>query len=84
MASEIDLADSSNSRVLNNRDLRLNWTIDWENEEVTFVVENAFTPSTRYFIFGFSKWEDVNNSDYCLFDRDNATTALVSIFALEV
>lgn len=74
----IDQVPEPNTKILNNRDLELSWTVDWDNEEVTFTVENPFKPDRRYFMFGFTFWSDTNSSDYCLFDRDDPTKITVS------
>lgn len=79
----LDQDPNPNTYVLNNRDLKLSWTVDWINEEVTFSIENPFKPDRRYFIFGFSFWEDVNRSDYCLFDRDIPDQITVRHFCLD-
>lgn len=55
--------------LLDHTEVKLTWFIDWAKKEVLFNVDEAFTPETEWFSFGFSKRGKSEGSDICFFVR---------------
>lgn len=59
--------------LLDHKDTKLTWYIDWPRKEVLFNVERAFDDDddTKWFSFGFSKRGELEASDLCFFVRNS-------------
>ncbi|XP_037025941.1 tyramine beta-hydroxylase [Bradysia coprophila] len=57
--------------LLDHKKIKLSWLIDWNKQEVMFNVDNAFSAKNKWFSFGFSKRGDMEQSDLCLFTKEN-------------
>lgn len=55
--------------LLDHNEVKLTWYIDWAKRDVLFNVDEAFTPETDWFLFGFSKRGQTERSDVCFFVR---------------
>lgn len=55
--------------LLDHREIKLTWFIDWPKKEVLFNVDQAFADDTKWFSFGFSKRGELAGSDICFFVR---------------
>lgn len=69
--------------LLDHRNVKLTWYIDWPKKEVLFNVDDAFTDDNDWFSFGFSKRGQIEGSDVCFFVKsfydESYNEAIVSI-----
>lgn len=56
--------------LLDHKEIKLTWVVDWVKREVLFNVDEAFTNDKKWFSFGFSKRGGLSGSDICFFVRD--------------
>lgn len=60
--------------LLDHKDTKLTWYIDWPRKEVLFNVEHAFDldgDDIQWFSFGFSKRGELEASDLCFFVQNS-------------
>lgn len=56
--------------LLDHKEIKLTWVVDWNKKEVLFNVDEAFTSDSKWFAFGFSKRGELPSSDVCFFIKD--------------
>lgn len=56
--------------LLDHKEVKLTWVVDWAKKEVLFNVDHAFTKDSKWFSFGFSKRGELPGSDICFFSRE--------------
>lgn len=66
--------------LLDHKEVKLSWLVDWNKNEIMFNVDNAFQQNDKWFAFGFSKRGNYEQSDICFFMKENSlfNTAVVS------
>lgn len=60
------------SLLLDHKEIKLTWVVDWNKREVLFNVDEAFTADSKWFSFGFSKRGALSGSDICFFVREQS------------
>lgn len=66
--------------LLDHKEIKLSWMIDWHKKEVLFHIQNAFDDKHRWFYLGFQKRADDNhaNADICFFENQNGVFNVVT------
>lgn len=62
--------------LLNQKEIKLSWLVDWHKKEVMFNVDNPFNEEYNWFSIGFSQRGKNAHSDLCYFFK-NTKTAVV-------
>lgn len=68
---DVELPDAKlHSLLLDHKEIKLTWVVDWYKREILFNVDEAFTVDSKWFSFGFSKRGSLAGSDICFFIRE--------------